>query len=58
MLTKEIFQIRKAQCEKGKHKFRDNNYGVTWCVTCGNLSNKACGVPLTKEDQVITTNLK
>ena len=25
-------------CENGKHKFRENKFGVTWCVVCGLLS--------------------
>lgn len=25
-------------CKKGKHKFRENKFGVTWCVRCGLLS--------------------
>ena len=25
-------------CANGKHKFRENKFGVTWCVVCGLLS--------------------
>lgn len=25
-------------CKKGKHKLRENKFGVTWCVRCGLLS--------------------
>ena len=57
-LTKEVYWLRRAQCDLGKHKLRDNKFGVTWCVTCGFLSTKPCGVDLTEEDLVITTNLK
>lgn len=36
----EVFWKRKANCQKGKHKLKDNKFGVTWCVICGLLSNK------------------
>lgn len=26
-------------CLKGKHKLRENKFGVVWCVNCGLLSN-------------------
>jgi hypothetical protein len=35
-----IYWERRKNCEKGKHKLRDNSFGITWCVTCGFLSNK------------------
>lgn len=38
---------RRKNCEKGKHKLKDNSFGITWCVTCGYLSNKPA--PLTKD---------
>lgn len=32
-----------------KHKPRDNSLGVTWCIRCGKLFNKPCGIPLEEE---------
>jgi hypothetical protein len=34
-----------------KHKPRDNSFGVTWCIRCGRLFNKPCGIPL-KESEI------
>ena len=56
-MTKEHFNKLKTNCQSGKHKFRDNNFGVTWCVVCGQLSLKPCGKELKTEDKIITTNL-
>ena len=39
-------------CQKGKHKLRTNQYGVTWCVRCGLLSNST-NEPLLKEEEKI-----
>lgn len=36
--------------EQNKHKKRDNKFGVTWCVSCGRLFTKPCGIELKKED--------
>lgn len=56
----KIYWDRRKNCEQGKHKLKDNNFGITWCVTCGYLSNKPApeGViknqnRLQKEDQRI-----
>ena len=56
-ITKEIFWKMRANCSKGEHKFRDNDYGVTWCIVCGHLANKPSGKKFIKEEQIITTNL-
>ena len=32
-------------CLPNKHKKRDNIFGVTWCVKCGQLFTKPSGVP-------------
>lgn len=45
-----FFALRK--CERGKHKFRTNGFGVTWCVYCGCLSN-ADSELLTEDDKVL-----
>lgn len=30
-------KLQERNCEKGKHRLRTNQYGVTWCVICGKL---------------------
>jgi len=55
--TKEHYWKLRDKCNQGKHKLRDNNLGVTWCVVCGFQSLKPCGTPLTEEDKIITTVL-
>jgi len=52
ILSKEIYWARRAKCDQGQHKLRDNKLGITWCVTCGYLSNKQSGIPLKEEDKI------
>ena len=39
-------------CKENKCKRRDNKFGVTWCVRCGKLFNKPCGVKLLESDKI------
>ena len=41
------------ECLPDKHKRRDNKFGVTWCVKCGQLFTKPSGVPLQESDKVV-----
>lgn len=27
------------RCKQGKHRFRENSFGVVWCIDCGMFSN-------------------
>jgi len=56
-MTKETFWNMRAKCSKEEHKFRDNDFGVTWCVVCGKIALKSCGKPLLETNKIITTNL-
>lgn len=56
--TKEHYFKLLEHCSKGKHKFRDNTFGMTWCVICGLHSTKPSNIPLKPEEQIITTDLK
>ncbi len=56
-LTKQTYWNMRSRCSQGKHKFRDNAFGMTWCVVCGQHSTKSSGVELKEEDKIITTNL-
>ena len=38
----------KFNCNKQKHRFRDNKFGITWCTLCGLLSKKPSNKPLQK----------
>ena len=42
-------------CNKGKHRLRENNFGVTWCVICGLLSNGEIPDKLTDDDRILIT---
>jgi hypothetical protein len=50
-----ILEGRLDNCKKGKHKLRENRFGVTWCVVCGLLSNKPAEELLKEEDKEIYT---
>jgi hypothetical protein len=41
------------ECLPDKHKRRDNKFGVTWCVKCGQLFTKPSGIPLQESDKVV-----
>lgn len=58
MITTKIeYWKKRLLCDKGKHKFRDNIFGMTWCVICGQHSIKPSNIPLLETDKIITTNL-
>ena len=57
-LTLEIYWKWRDNCEKGKHKLRDNNFGITWCIVCGLLSNKPSNIPFQKHEQITINRLK
>lgn len=48
-------KLKKCHCDKGRHKFRENSFGITWCVICGQLSinNKGIILPLEENDKLI-----
>jgi len=40
-ITKEQwYKMLAVNCNRSKHRFRTNKYGITFCVICGLLSNK------------------
>ena len=41
------------ECLPDRHKRRDNKFGVTWCVKCGQIFTKPSGIPLQESDKVI-----
>lgn len=36
----EWSKMQKNYCSKGKHKIRENSFGISFCVICGLISNK------------------
>lgn len=55
-MTKEEYKkLLSFHCDKGKHRFRTNHFGITWCVICGRLSN--ADAPLIKEHEKILIEL-
>lgn len=61
----EVYWKRRENCKQGKHKLKENNFGITWCVVCGYLFNKPAPIikgdknsnKLQPEDQIIWNKL-
>lgn len=51
----EHSKLKRCHCDKGKHRFRENKFGITWCVICGQLSINNFGLisPLSEDDKLI-----
>lgn len=56
--TEEHIKLKRCHCDKGKHRFRENKFGITWCVICGLLSINNLGLvkPLEEDDKLIIKN--
>lgn len=55
-ITKENYiKLKKAHCDKGRHRFRENPFGITWCIICGQLSYNNLGLisKLQESDKLI-----
>lgn len=53
----ELNKIKKVRCDKGKHKYRENKFGVTWCVLCGLLGGyNTPAEKLEEEDKLLIIN--
>lgn len=44
-ITSEQYQSLLKLCNKGKHTFRENSFGVIFCIRCGLLSTSTNGTP-------------
>lgn len=57
-LTAEQHQHRLKQCKAGKHKLRENAFGVVWCTNCGLLSTSVGNAKKLEESDklIIVTN--
>lgn len=40
-------------CNKGKHRIRENNFGVCWCTICGLLSSGDVPDKLVDDDKLL-----
>ena len=52
--TMEVQDYQKyaSICNKGKHKIRENKFGVCWCTRCGHLFSNVPCEKLDKDDIV------
>lgn len=56
-VTSEKLEIlRKRNCGKGKHRIRENKFGVCWCVLCGLLTSTVNAVPLEEDERITVKN--
>jgi hypothetical protein len=58
IIDSETFEKGLNLCKKGKHKFRENKFGVTWCVRCGLLSTTIGTAPILEENDKIIVKIK
>jgi hypothetical protein len=53
-ITSEQFHKGLTICSKGKHKLRENDYGIVFCTRCGLLSTSVGNAEkLTEDDKII-----
>ena len=59
-ITNDQFVNSLKICQKGKHKLRENNFGVVFCTRCGLLSTSVGAVEkLTEDDKIkVVKNLQ
>lgn len=50
MTSEKLEILRKRNCDKGKHRIRENKFGVCWCVLCGLLTSTVNAVPLGEDE--------
>ncbi len=56
-VTSEKLEIlKKRNCGKGKHRIRENKFGVCWCILCGLLSNTVNASPLGDGESIVVKN--
>lgn len=52
--SEQYHKLLSVTCSKGKHKIRENNFGVVLCSTCGRLFNgDTPGKKLLEEDKLL-----
>lgn len=51
-ISREEYYKMLEPCKQGKHKLRQNNFGVVWCIRCGLLSNTHNAPKMGEEDKI------
>lgn len=53
-ITSDQLKRRQEKCSQGKHKYRENHFGVVWCTNCGYLGNGDIATqPLEEDDKLL-----
>jgi hypothetical protein len=52
-IVKEQFENGIKICQKGKHKLRENQFGIVWCTRCGLLSTSVGSAEKLSEDDCL-----
>ena len=55
--NKEQFSKGITICSKGKHKLRENQFGIVWCTRCGLLSTSVGSAEKLSDDDKIVVGL-
>lgn len=50
IITSQQWLKGQELCKKGKHKFKENSFGVVFCTRCGLLSNAIVDMPKLDEN--------
>ena len=53
IITSQQWLKGQELCKKGKHKFRENSFGVIFCTRCGLLSNATVNTPKLDENDCL-----
>ena len=56
-INKEQFSNGITICSKGKHKLRENQFGIVWCTRCGLLSTSVGSAEKLSDDDKIVVGL-
>lgn len=56
-IVKEQFENGIKICQKGKHKLRENQFGIVWCTRCGLLSTSVGSAEKLREDDCLIVKM-
>lgn len=56
-INMEQFSKGLTICSKGKHKLRENQFGIVWCTRCGLLSTSVGSAEILSDDDKIVVGL-
>lgn len=50
-------KLQAVHCNKNRHRFRTNKFGITWCIICGALGNyNVSSQDLKENDKLLIEN--